>query len=43
MAPQVVIIGAGHSGLILGARLKMQGVDVLIIEYVFWFTYIYSF
>jgi len=30
--PQVLIVGAGQSGLILAARLKVMGVDVLVIE-----------
>lgn len=30
--PHVVIIGAGHSGLMLAARLKRLGVHVLVIE-----------
>lgn len=30
--PEVVIIGAGQGGLILGARLRQMGVDVLIID-----------
>lgn len=30
--PQVVIIGGGHGGLVLGARLRQMGVDALIIE-----------
>lgn len=29
---QILIIGSGHSGLMLGVRLKMLGVDALIIE-----------
>ena len=30
--PQVLIIGAGQGGLILAARLRQMGVDVLIVE-----------
>ncbi|MGW8813052.1 flavin-containing monooxygenase [Gordonia terrae] len=30
--PEAVIIGGGHSGLILAARLKQMGVDVLVVE-----------
>lgn len=30
--PYVLIIGGGHSGIILGARLKQQGVPSLIVE-----------
>ena len=30
--PEVLIVGAGHSGLTLGARLKQMGVDALIID-----------
>lgn len=30
--PEVLIIGAGQGGLILGARLRQMGVDALIIE-----------
>ncbi len=30
--PEVLIVGAGHSGLALGARLKQMGVDALIID-----------
>ena len=30
--PQVVIIGAGQGGLMLGARLRQMGVDALILE-----------
>jgi cation diffusion facilitator CzcD-associated flavoprotein CzcO len=30
--PQVVIVGAGQGGLILGARLRQMGADALIIE-----------
>ncbi|KAI5992051.1 FAD/NAD(P)-binding domain-containing protein, partial [Pisolithus marmoratus] len=30
--PTVVIIGGGHSGLILAARLKMLGVNALVVE-----------
>ena len=34
--PQVVIIGGGHGGLVLGARLRQMGVDALIIETYEW-------
>lgn len=30
--PPVVIVGAGHAGLILAARLKQMGVEALVIE-----------
>lgn len=30
--PQVVIVGGGQGGLILGARLRQMGVDALIVE-----------
>jgi cation diffusion facilitator CzcD-associated flavoprotein CzcO len=30
--PEVIIIGGGHSGLMLAARLRQMGVDVLVIE-----------
>ncbi|WP_107764348.1 NAD(P)-binding domain-containing protein [Nocardioides terrigena] len=30
--PEVIIVGAGQGGLVLGARLRQMGVDVLIIE-----------
>lgn len=30
--PQVLIVGAGHAGLILAARLGQMGVDALVIE-----------
>lgn len=30
--PQVLIVGAGHAGLILAARLKVMGIDALVIE-----------
>jgi len=30
--PEVLIVGGGHAGLILGARLKQMGVDALIVE-----------
>ena len=30
--PQVLVVGAGQGGLILGARLRQMGVDVLIVE-----------
>jgi len=30
--PEVLIIGAGQSGLMLAARLKQMGVDVLVVE-----------
>ncbi|KAI6105061.1 hypothetical protein EDD16DRAFT_231606 [Pisolithus croceorrhizus] len=30
--PTVVVIGGGHSGLILAARLKMLGVNALVVE-----------
>ncbi|KQY56139.1 monooxygenase [Aeromicrobium sp. Root495] len=30
--PEVVIVGGGHGGLVLGARLRQMGVDVLIVE-----------
>ncbi|WP_200956459.1 NAD(P)-binding domain-containing protein [Nocardioides sp. Soil777] len=30
--PEVIIIGAGQGGLVLGARLRQMGVDVLIVE-----------
>jgi thioredoxin reductase len=30
--PQVLVVGAGQGGLILGARLKQMGVDALIVE-----------
>jgi len=30
--PQVLIVGGGHSGLILAARLGMIGVDTLVVE-----------
>ncbi|KAI6131196.1 hypothetical protein EDD16DRAFT_1468477 [Pisolithus croceorrhizus] len=30
--PTVVVIGGGHSGLILAARLKMLGVNTLVVE-----------
>ena len=30
--PEVLIVGAGHSGLTLGARLKQMGVDALLID-----------
>lgn len=30
--PEVLVIGAGHSGLMLSARLRQMGVDALVIE-----------
>lgn len=30
--PQVLVVGGGHSGLILAARLGLMGVDVLVVE-----------
>ncbi|BFM07044.1 flavin-containing monooxygenase [Halioxenophilus aromaticivorans] len=30
--PEVVILGAGHAGVILGARLGLMGVDALVLE-----------
>lgn len=30
--PEVIIVGAGHGGLMLGARLRQMGVDALLIE-----------
>lgn len=30
--PEVVIVGGGHGGLVLGARLRQMGVDALIVE-----------
>jgi hypothetical protein len=30
--PQVLVVGGGQSGLILGARLRQMGVDALIVE-----------
>lgn len=30
--PQVIVVGAGQGGLILGARLRQMGVDALIID-----------
>jgi len=30
--PEVLIVGAGHSGLMLAARLQQMGVDVLVVE-----------
>ncbi|MGE4335739.1 MAG: flavin-containing monooxygenase [Pigmentiphaga sp.] len=30
--PQVIIVGAGHAGLILAARLRQMGVDALVVE-----------
>jgi cation diffusion facilitator CzcD-associated flavoprotein CzcO len=30
--PAVLIVGAGHSGLMLAARLRQMGVDVLVVE-----------
>lgn len=30
--PEVVVLGAGHAGSILGARLKLMGVDALVLE-----------
>src|SRR5690606_32464907 len=30
--PQVVVIGAGHTGLALGARLRELGIDTLLVE-----------
>ncbi|BCS01088.1 uncharacterized protein AKAW2_51429S [Aspergillus luchuensis] len=31
-SPTVVVVGAGQSGLIIAARLKMLGIDVLVID-----------
>lgn len=30
--PEVVIVGGGHGGLVLGARLRQMGVDALVVE-----------
>jgi cation diffusion facilitator CzcD-associated flavoprotein CzcO len=30
--PQVIVIGAGHAGLVAAARLKQLGVDTLVVE-----------
>jgi Pyridine nucleotide-disulphide oxidoreductase len=30
--PAVLVVGAGHSGLMLAARLRQMGVDVLVVE-----------
>ncbi|QRG08617.1 NAD(P)/FAD-dependent oxidoreductase [Xanthobacter dioxanivorans] len=30
--PEVIIVGAGHAGLILAARLRQMGVDTLVVE-----------
>lgn len=32
MEPTAIIIGGGHSGLILAARLKILGIDTLVVE-----------